>query len=313
MNTIKWLIRREMWEHSGAMLWAPATAAAITLALLMLGLAMAGADGTVAVSDVRMDSVGSALTAKHQAALATGIAHGYIAIALPVFIALAFVVFFFCLSTLSDERRDRSVLFFKSMPISDGQTVASKALMALLVAPAIAVAVAMALSFLGLLVVLAFAAIHGLDLASSVLSTAAAYTSPLHLLSIIPVYALWALPAVGWLMLVGAVAPRRAFLWAILVPVMAGLIVSWLSMASGIDDGWFWENVSGRVIFSVVPGSWLPDSGLGGVSGMSDAGSALITHQSLALLASAKLWAGVVAGLAMLMAAAHVRRWKDEG
>ena len=53
-------------------------------------------------------------------------------------IVLGFVVFFFCLGSLYDERKDRSVLFWKSLPLSDGETVLSKAASALVVAPSLA-------------------------------------------------------------------------------------------------------------------------------------------------------------------------------
>src|SRR3546814_8542308 len=54
------------------------------------------------------------------------------------FIVLAFVVFFYCLGALYDERKDRSVLFWKSLPVSDAQTVLSKVGSAVVVAPVLA-------------------------------------------------------------------------------------------------------------------------------------------------------------------------------
>src|SRR3546814_18250586 len=76
-------------------------------------------------------------------------------------IALAFVVFFYCLGALYDDRKDRSVLFWKSLPLSDSQTVLSKAASALLVAPLIATLAALA-TMLGFLVVASvMVMIHG--------------------------------------------------------------------------------------------------------------------------------------------------------
>ena len=54
------------------------------------------------------------------------------------FIVLAFVLFFYCLGALYDDRKDRSVLFWKSLPVSDAQTVLSKVASAVLVAPVLA-------------------------------------------------------------------------------------------------------------------------------------------------------------------------------
>src|SRR3546814_20822192 len=41
-------------------------------------------------------------------------------------VVLGFVVFFYCLGALYDDRRDRSILFWKSLPVSDASTVLSK-------------------------------------------------------------------------------------------------------------------------------------------------------------------------------------------
>lgn len=69
------------------------------------------------------------------------------------FVVLAFVVFFYCTGALYDDRRDRSILFWKSLPLSDTQTVLSKALSALLVAPIIAV-IASVLTMFGFMAIL---------------------------------------------------------------------------------------------------------------------------------------------------------------
>lgn len=304
MNTIKWLVRREIWEHKSGMLWAPVITGAITIALLVLGMAL-GSDPDL--NGVRVGALSKAAGADQQALLAAGLASNYMAMALPVLITLAFMVFFISLSVLSDERKDRSVLFWKSMPVSDGQTVASKALLVLVVVPAVALLAGIITSLVGLLALLVFGSIHGINLFDAVLSNSALYLAPLQVISVIPVYALWALPAVGWLMLIGAAAPRKAFLWALLLPIMAGVLVSWFSMAAGINTGWFWENVSGRVIFSVVPGSWIDPASFSQSGDLPNLGRA-VAQQSWAALGSARLWLGAIAGIGMLFAAAKVRR-----
>ncbi|WP_210235883.1 ABC-2 transporter permease, partial [Mesorhizobium sp. M1C.F.Ca.ET.212.01.1.1] len=74
---------------------------------------------------------------------------------------LAFVVFFYCLGALYDDRRDRSILFWKSLPLSDTQTVLSKVISALIVAPLIAV-IAGIITMLGFLLVISVVALmHG--------------------------------------------------------------------------------------------------------------------------------------------------------
>src|SRR3546814_1893023 len=77
------------------------------------------------------------------------------------FIVLAFVVFFYCLGALYDERKDRSVLFWKSLPVSDAQTVLSKVGSAVVVAPVLAV-IASLVTMIGFMVMLSIVVLfHG--------------------------------------------------------------------------------------------------------------------------------------------------------
>jgi len=56
-----------------------------------------------------------------------------------------------------------------------------------------------------------------------------------NMLTAIPVYLLWALPAVGWLMLCSAWARSKPFLWAVLIPVLASVMVSMIGILPGFD------------------------------------------------------------------------------
>ena len=55
------------------------------------------------------------------------------------------------------------------------------------------------------------------------------------MLAWIPVYALWALPTVGWLMLCSAWARSKPFLWAVMIPMFAGIFVSWFDLMRGFN------------------------------------------------------------------------------
>ncbi len=132
---------------------------------------------------------------------------------------LGFVVFFYCLGSLYDERKDRSILFWKSLPVSDRDTVISKSLTALFVGPLIAIAFALVLSLLVLFSLMVLAAFHGLNLFGLVLGDKNFYLVILQILSFIPVYVLWALPTVGYLLFVSSWAKTKPFLWAVGVPV----------------------------------------------------------------------------------------------
>ncbi|MDW8479598.1 MAG: hypothetical protein RML12_06830 [Xanthomonadales bacterium] len=139
-------------------------------------------------------------------------------------VSLAYLVvgFFYCLATLYEERRDRSVLFWKSLPVSDGETVLAKAITVAVAGPLLALAVGLG----------------GEPRPAPDRGPVAARARcrrpprpcgppvpcrvpcPLFLLPMLSM-PLLALPTVGWLMLCSAAARARPFLWAVLLPVAA--------------------------------------------------------------------------------------------
>src|SRR5690606_15944162 len=117
------------------------------------------------------------------------------------FLVLAFVVFFYCLGALYDERRDRSVLFWNSLPLSAGETVLSEVASAVLVAPLLAT-IASILTMFGFLVLVSLVVLfYGGNPVTLLWGPASPLLLSLQYLAAIPVYALWALPTVGWLLL----------------------------------------------------------------------------------------------------------------
>ena len=320
MNTYKWLLKREFWEHKGGFFWTPAVVGALmTLFLaasMIAGLVVKSQHG-MQINGEQVTNLGKIVTPEQKAQVIDALSNGYIGTAAPLFAVMAFVVFFFCLGTLFDERKDRSVLFWKSLPLSDTQTVLSKAIMALVGAPLITLGFAVATSLLSLLVILLGAAASGLNLFGGVLSNPATYTAPFMAAAILPVYLVWALPTVGWLMMVSSWARTKVFLWAVGVPVLTGALISWFNAMFDFnwDVQWFWQHIVARGLLSVMPGSWyafVPTSdGLHMHNGHGDFGS--MVASSWASLGYANAWIGAVLGAAMIYVATRIRRWKDEG
>jgi ABC-2 type transport system permease protein len=133
----------------------------------------------------------------------------------------------------------------------------------------------------------------------------------------LPVYALWALPTVGWLMMVSAWARTKPFLWAVGVPVIAGALLSWFEAIFdyGIRIELFWQHVVGRGLGSIVPGIWFAFTDVGHDIGNhgDDADFTELLAASWQVLGTANLWIGAVLGVAMIYAAIRLRRWRDEG
>jgi ABC-2 type transport system permease protein len=132
---------------------------------------------------------------------------------------MIFVVFivgvFYCLDALHGERRDRSILFWKSLPVSDLTTVLSKAIIPLAVLPVIAFAMTVCVQLIMLLMSSANLLMHGMSPATTWAHFPVFQNWLVMLYGLIAI-ALWHAPIYGWLLLVSGWARRATFLWAVL-------------------------------------------------------------------------------------------------
>lgn len=322
-HTFRLLLRREFWEHKGGFLWAPLIAGGISLLLAamaaVVGVVMlnrAVSSGDVQINGIEIGMLTREMSPVDAAQLAQGLDWSLLMSAAWPFIVLTFVVFFYCLGALYDDRKDRSVLFWKSLPISDSQTVLSKLASATLVAPLLAVLAAVA-TMLGSLVLMSILVlVFGGNPFTLLWGPANPLRIALSLLAWVPVYAIWALPTVGWLLLCSAWARSKPFLWATAVPVIAGLLVTWFDIMElfQLDSSWFWRNVVGRLLLGTVPGTDLLYRGAGvGGSDIERAEQLLSLQWLYGLLLEPVTWISAVAGALMIYAAIRLRRWRDEG
>lgn len=319
-NKFSWLLRREFWEHKGGFLWAPVIVGSImsffVIASLVAALAF-GAKNGIRIDGEKVSSLSQAMSVEQQAEFAQGLATGYMGTAMPLFGVLALVVFFFSLGSLYDERKDRSVLFWKSLPVSDPATVLSKLSMALLAAPAITLVVATLTAGVIAFAIATAAAFSGVNLFAALLTRPDFYLAPLQMLALLPVYAVWALPTVGWLMMVSAWARTKPFLWAVGIPLLGGALVSWFNALFDMhwNDEWLWGQVIGRGLASVAPGSWFPFINESHGIDFNPHSNAMgqVVAQSYQAFALPSLWIGLGLGIAMLYAATRLRRHRDEG
>ncbi|KQQ45899.1 hypothetical protein ASF61_19875 [Duganella sp. Leaf126] len=315
MNTMKWLVKRELWEHKGMLVWTPLVIAALVAALALLAV--------FSGNEIHFgDTMGSQtytvnIQGQARAGVVAALSQGYIVAAVPVYLVLGFLVFFYCLGALNDERRDRSILFWKSLPVSDLTTVLSKVLTALVVAPLIVAGVAIGLALLLLAAVAVKLSLHGTVLFADLLVAPELYLAPLRLLALLPVYMLWALPTVGWLLMISSMVRSKVFVWAVGVPVGAGLLLIWMQKILGFELNAYWiiGNVLNRLLLGVAPGSWV----------LFGAGRPVLSQEhgvpapdavllySWSTLADLVLWLGVAAGVAMIAVAVWMRRRREEG
>ena len=327
-HKFKLLLKREFWEHKGGFFWAPLVAGGISLLLTVMAIIVGEVaarraigddgqvtvDGDVVINGLDLGAMTSRMDAEAMRNLAGGLDLSMLVASSWPFIVLAFVVFFYCLGALYDERKDRSVLFWKSLPLSDRDTVLSKVASATLVAPAIAVGAALA-TMLGFLAVVSLVVmLHGGNPMTLVWGPGSPLKMAALLLASIPVYALWALPTVGWLLLCSAWARSKPFLWAIMIPVFATIFVAWFDIMQvfNLDTAWFLKNITGRALLSAVPGSWMSVASFEHVRGPEELQQLLSLKATYSTLATPQLWIGAVAGVAMILGAIRLRRWRDD-
>ena len=319
MNTFKWLLKREFWEHKGGFFWMPIIVGTIMTLFIAVSLLIAvlGVNDGMQINGVAVSNLANVVGPEQKADFAARLVSGYAGVSLPILMALSVCIFFFCLGALFDERRDRSVLFWKSLPVSDSATVLSKVVMALGVGPVIAVVISAITAILAGLLICIAAAAAGVNIFGEVLSNPGTYLAPVQLAALVPIYALWALPTIGWLLMVSAWSRTKPLLWAIGVPLLTGALLSWINgmFQFSWDMGWFWKNIIGRLLASVVPGSWLGESmqSMSNEGAMRTSGATDLLTQSWQLLGGVNIWIGAVLGGAMIYTAIRLRGWRDEG
>ncbi len=273
------LVRRELWEHRG-LIWAPL---AMALTIIVVSLVSVMVKGSVDI-DLGEDRPLPELfgDAEKQRGIFSLVMAGLV---LPQLLVAFVVVFFYLLDCLFTERRDRSILFWKSLPVSDTKTVLSKLFVALVAMPLWSWALSLVVGLV----------VFGV-LATQVSGTPAAGLGTWHggtwlmvqatMLGKMAIAALWYLPVAGWLLLVSVLAKRAPFLWATL-PFLV------LSLAERIALG---TNVMGALVAQRLFGFREEVSLMG----------------EFPLLASPDLWIGVAVGAALVYAAIRVRQRSDD-
>jgi ABC-2 type transport system permease protein len=279
-----WSVRRELWENRSIYL-APAIAAGVALAGMII----------------------AAITPHHVTVNGAGHMPPDAALVIPFGITVGAIVvagaltgFFYCLGALNGERRDRSILFWKSLPVSNVTTVASKAFVPMVVLPIVLLVTVIATHLVTLLLQVVSLTVHGESLA------------PLTDLPFLHFWfgmawglvctSLWWAPIYGWLLLVSAWAKRMTFLWAVLPPIGVAVFER-----LAFDSGYFGKVIQDRfngsiaAAFKVPGGQPPPHASLRQLLDMP-------TPDPIGFFTSPGLWLGLIVAAAFFAAAIWLRR-----
>src|SRR6266478_4392169 len=278
-----WSVRRELWESRSIYL-APLAVAALFLFGFLIS--------TIHLPDKMRAALELNLVQQHES-----IEQPYIFAALLI-MATAFIVgVFYCLDALHGERRDRSIMFWKSLPVSDLTTVLSKASIPLVVLPLLAFAITVTLQLIMLLLSSAVLLGNGLSAAPLWTQLSLFQMSLMLLYHLLTVHSLWHAPFYGWLLLVSGWARRAPFLWAVL-PVLAICVVEKIAFNTSHFAALLGDRfaggpeavaLTGASRFPIEPGMQLTPG-----------------H----FLSSPGLWIGLGVTAALLAAAVRLRRYR---
>jgi len=133
-----WSVHRELWENRSIYI-APLIAAAVYMFGFLISL-------------IWLPRNMRALAALHRAPQLIELAMPYAHAAMLIMVTAFVVGIFYSLDALYGERRDRSILFWKSLPVSDFTTVLSKASIPLVVLSLLVVALTISVQLMMLLV-----------------------------------------------------------------------------------------------------------------------------------------------------------------
>ena len=275
-----WSVRRELWEFRSIYL-AP---------LIVAALVLVGSLVSMSRTALQMREA-SALSPMQQHEL---IQRPYDLAALFLMGITFLISIFYCLEAMQTERRDRSILFWKSLPVSDVVTVLSKMSIPVIVLPVIAVALTMVTHVIMLFVnaIVLKGAGQSVELLWPHIALGQMWGMMLYHMLIL--HGLWFAPLYGWLLLVSAWARRLAFLWAALPFVVIGVFEKIVFNSSSL-------------------GRWLMFRFNGAPGGGAYPGGDMAMHEwshfhiSEALL-SPGLWTGLTFAALFVFAAARTRR-----
>jgi ABC-2 type transport system permease protein len=278
-----WSVRRELWENRYIYI-APVAAGGVILFGFLMSLA-------------HMSPRMRATFALDPMAQRTAIEQPYMMAAGFLMLTAMLVGGFYCLEALHGERRDRSILFWKSLPISDLMTVLSKMSIPGVVLQFIAFVVTLAVWWIMLLLSSAVLLGSGMSAAALWTRLPIVQMSAMLLYHLLILHGLWHAPFYAWLLMVSSWAKRAPFLWAVVPPLAIG-IAEKIAFNTSYFASMLWNHVGGS-----------PDGGSQAQSGsMSD----MLGHfEPVKLLTAHELWAGLAVTAIFLTVAVRLRRDRE--
>ena len=306
MIAVQWaLLQREFWEHRSFYV-TPIVMAIIVVLMSITGqVAISAFDEAVDLAILGASNIGD----RERAAAISAIA---MAVSTLFLIAMSVLTVFYLLDTLYTERRDKSILFWRSLPVSDAETVVSKLLTAIVAIPLISFAAAAVTQLIVLGIAGVWVGGRGGDAMHLIWGAAPLGANWLATLILFLALPLWYLPLAGWFLFVSAWTRRSPFLIAflplILLPMLERILLGSTLFHQAIfvrtaKVPLFSGDVADRVALAHNHDFELTSDG---------AVSMLSIIDLPRFLSDPGLWIGIAVGGLFVAAAVYVRRYRDD-
>ena len=297
------LLKREIWEHRSIYVTPVAIASIVTLGTLA---ALVFAGGFAKELDLAIFGATNLAGDAERRVVLTGF---FIGTSWLFLFAAGVLTIFYTLDSLYAERKDKSILFWRSLPITDAEAVLAKLTTALLVIPLVTIIAVIATHIVNLIVTSIWVSAKGGDAGLLIWGSVPLLDNWLAGLIVMLASALWMSPFVGWFLFVSAYTKRSPFLMAFM-PLVLIPLVEVIFLRSSM----FAEAVFGR-------GGMMPLFRGMDFEAFFDEDKLRVNEEFVSLLAqldvmkfltSASLWTGVIVCGIFVTAAIYVRRYRDE-
>ena len=298
------LLRREFWEHRAILVVPVVVAVLITLTSLT---------GQVSINQMELLDIGIVgATNMPENAREVALSAVMIGLSSSFIFAMWILTIFYTLDSLYAERKDRSILFWRSIPVTDFETVLSKLLTAMIAIPLVTFIVIIATHLLVLLNVSIWIEFRG-GSPWHLIWTAAPFmdnwVATLVLLLALP---LWLSPFVGWFLFVSAFTKRSPLLTAALPIFMLPLLEKILFDSTVLAETFFERSVK-MPLFAGIDNMELLFQEGEDFANFADAKISLVSLMDLGgFIANPQLWIGLIVCGLLSAAAVYVRRYRDE-
>jgi ABC-2 type transport system permease protein len=300
------LVRRELWEHRSIL---------VTPAVIALLISLMAVTGHVTISAFNQQAVDIAiLGASNLGSVQRSTAIGVMMIGISSLFALAMLIliFFYSLDALYAERKDRSILFWRSIPCTDSETVLSKLAVAIVVIPLLTMVAIVVTHLVVLTVTGIWIEIRGANAWHLLWSTAPYVDNWIATLVVLLAVPLWQAPFVGWFLFVSAFARRSPFLMALLPILVLPMLEKTLFGSTLLAQAFFVRTANLPLFRGLQTGDLFFYKGPG-TTGAETTGFTLLPLLDLTrFLGNAGLWLGLVVCGLFTAAAIYVRRYRDD-